>query len=107
MDRVVQSDVWARFSRLRRQRRVQTAVTLGLVFLGPVLAVATFLAMGPFNQDAASPALRLILLSDLIYVMVIAALVLARVMRLVADQLRPRDIATSPQFGKAVRPAHR
>ncbi len=86
MDRVVQSDVWARFSRLRRQRRVQTALTLGLVFLGPVLAVATFLAMGPFSQDAASPTLRLILLSDLVYVMVIAALVLARVMRLVADR---------------------
>jgi two-component system, NtrC family, nitrogen regulation sensor histidine kinase NtrY len=65
---------------------VQTAVTLGLVFLGPLLAVATFLAMGPFNQDATSPTLRLILLSDLVYVLVIAALVLARVMRLVADR---------------------
>ncbi|MCX7288144.1 MAG: PAS domain-containing sensor histidine kinase [Rhodobacterales bacterium] len=86
MDRAVQVDVWTRFSRLRRQRGVQTAVTLGLVFLGPVLAVATFLAMGPFNQDAASPVLRLILLSDLIYVLVVAALVLARVMRLLADR---------------------
>lgn len=86
MDRIVQGDVWARFSRLLRQRRVQTAVTLGLVFLGPVLAVATFLAMGPFNQDAASPVLRLILLADLIYVLAIAALVLARVMRLLADR---------------------
>lgn len=86
LDRAIHSDVWARFSRLRRQRRVQTAVTLGLVFLGPVLAVATFLAMGPFNQDAASPVLRLILLSDLIYVLVVAALVLARVARLIADR---------------------
>ena len=65
---------------------MQTALTLGLVFLGPVLAVATFLALGPFNQDAGSPALRLILLADLIYVLVIAALVLARVIRLVADR---------------------
>jgi len=65
---------------------VQTALTLGLVVLGPVLAVATFLAMGPFNQDAASPVLRLILLADLIYVLAIAALVLVRVMRLVADR---------------------
>ena len=54
---------------------MQTALTLGLVFLGPVLAVATFLAMGPFSQDATSPTLRLILLSDLVYVLVIAALV--------------------------------
>ena len=72
--------------RLRRHRRVQTAVTLGLVFLGPLLAVSTFLAMGPFSQDAGSPTLRLILLADLIYVLVIAALVLARVIRLVADR---------------------
>ena len=86
MERAVHRDVWLRFSRLRRQRRVQTALTLGLVFLGPVLAVATFLALGPFNQDAGSPTLRLILLADLIYVLVIAALVLARVIRLVADR---------------------
>ena len=86
MERAVHRDVWARFSRLRRQRRVQTAVTLGLVFLGPLLAVATFLALGPFNRDAASPVLRLILLADLIYVLVVAALVLARVVRLVADR---------------------
>ena len=86
MDRAASSDIWSRFSRLRRQRGVQTAFTLGLVFLGPVLAVATFLAMGAFNQDAASPVLRLILLSDLIYVLLIAALVLARVARLIADR---------------------
>ncbi|MBS3981976.1 MAG: PAS domain-containing sensor histidine kinase [Rhodobacteraceae bacterium] len=86
VDRAVHRDVWLRFSRLRRQRRVQTAVTLGLVFLGPVLAVATFLALGSINQSAASPVLRLILLADLIYVLVIAALVLARVARLITDR---------------------
>ncbi|KAF0114227.1 MAG: two-component system NtrC family nitrogen regulation sensor histidine kinase NtrY [Rhodobacteraceae bacterium] len=86
MDRAVTKDVWLRFSRLRRQRRVQTTVTLGIVFLGPVLAVLTFLALGPLNRGAASPALRLILLADLIYVLVIAALVLARVARLIADR---------------------
>lgn len=86
MDRAVTRDVWLRFSRLRRQRRVQTAVTLGLVFLGPVLAVATFLALGSINTSAASPVLRLILLADLIYVLVIAALVLARVARLIAER---------------------
>lgn len=65
---------------------MQTAVTLGLVFLGPVLAVATFLALGSINTSAASPVLRLILLADLIYVLVIAALVLARVARLITDR---------------------
>ncbi|MES2915997.1 MAG: PAS domain-containing sensor histidine kinase [Pseudomonadota bacterium] len=86
MDRAVTKDVWLRFSRLRRQRRVQTTVTLGIVFLGPVLAVLTFLALGPFNRGATSPALRLILLADLVYVLVIAALVLARVARLITDR---------------------
>ena len=65
---------------------MQTALTLGLVFLGPVLAVATFLALGTFDQGGGSPVLRLILLADLVYVLVIAALVLARVIRLVADR---------------------
>jgi two-component system, NtrC family, nitrogen regulation sensor histidine kinase NtrY len=86
VERAVTRDVWQRFSRLRRQRRVQTALTLGLVFLGPVLAVATFLALGSINTSAASPVLRLILLADLIYVLVIAALVLARVARLITDR---------------------
>jgi two-component system, NtrC family, nitrogen regulation sensor histidine kinase NtrY len=86
VERAVTRDVWLRFSRLRRQRRVQTALTLGLVFLGPVLAVATFLALGSINTSAASPVLRLILLADLIYVLVIAALVLARVARLITER---------------------
>ena len=77
-------DVWTRLSRLRRLRRVQTAMTLGLVFLGPVLVVATFLALGPMNQNTSSPTLRLILLTDLVYVLVVAALVLARVARMIA-----------------------
>jgi len=77
---------WDRLARLRRTRRVQTATTFGLVFLGPLLAVATFLALGPFSQGANSPALRLVLLSDLVYILILAALVLGRVARIVADR---------------------
>lgn len=83
-DRALRRDLWTRLSRLRRLRRLQTAMTLGLVFLGPVLVVATFLALGPLNQNTNSPTLRLILLSDLVYVLVVAALVLARVARMIA-----------------------
>ena len=86
LDRALRRDLWTRLSRLRRQRRLQTAMTLGLVFLGPVLVVATFLTLGPFNQGATSPSLRLILLADLVYVMVVATLVLARVARMIADR---------------------
>ncbi len=52
--------------------------------LGPLLAIATFLTLGPFNQSASSPALRLVLLADLIYILVVATLVLARVARMIA-----------------------
>ncbi len=61
--------------RLRRQRRLQNAATLGLVLLGPVLVLATFLVLGPLQQGAASGSLRLVLLADLVYVLVVAAIV--------------------------------
>lgn len=83
----VRSNTWMiRLARLRRQRRVQTLMTLGLAVVGPVLALATFFALGPFNLGAGSSVLRLILLTDLVYVLVVAALVLARVARIVADR---------------------
>ncbi|MDT8855812.1 PAS domain-containing sensor histidine kinase [Paracoccaceae bacterium Fryx2] len=88
MASALRSNTWLRLSRLRRQRRFQTAMTLGLVLLGPVLTIATFLALGPFNQGAGSPSLRLILLADFVYVLVVAALVLRRVARMVADRRR-------------------
>ncbi|WP_226934616.1 sensor histidine kinase NtrY-like [Pseudogemmobacter faecipullorum] len=75
-------------SRLRRRKRLQTALTLGLVFLGPVLVVASFLLLGPLNQNSNSPALRLILLADLVYVLLIAALVLNRILRMVSERRR-------------------
>ena len=52
---------------------------LGMVLLGPILALATFLVIGPFDLDASAPALRLILLADLVYVLVVVALVLGQV----------------------------
>ncbi|MGR3321044.1 MAG: HAMP domain-containing protein, partial [Pseudooceanicola sp.] len=75
---------WERLSRIRRQRRVQNAATLGLVTLGPALAIATYLVLGPFDQGASSLSLRLVLLADLVYVLVVAALVLQRVAQMIA-----------------------
>lgn len=74
--------------RLRKQRKYQTAMTFALVFLGPLLAVLTFLSLGPFALDADSSALRLIFLADLIYVLAIAALVMARVAQMVSARRR-------------------
>ncbi|MGB4788562.1 ATP-binding protein [Lentibacter algarum] len=71
-------------SKLRRRRRVQNFATLGLVILGPVLVLATFLVFGPFDQGARSPALRIVLLADLVYVLLVAALVMQRVAKMIA-----------------------
>jgi two-component system, NtrC family, nitrogen regulation sensor histidine kinase NtrY len=68
----------------RKTRRAKNAATLGLVVLGPALAVATFLVLGPFDQGASAPTLRFIMLADLVYVLVVAALVLGQVARLIA-----------------------
>ena len=81
---MAQGNTWLRLNRLRKRRRVQTWATLGLVVLGPVLAIATFLTLGPLNQTANSPSLRLVLLADLVYILVVATLVLAQVARMIA-----------------------
>lgn len=73
-----------RFNRWRRRRSVQNALTIGLVMLGPILTAATFaIISGPLEGGTASPGLRLILLADLIYILLIAALVLRRVLAMV------------------------
>jgi len=84
LERVAQGNTWLRLNRLRKRRRVQTWATLGLVVLGPALAIATFFTLGPLAQTANSPALRLVLLADLVYILVVATLVLARVARMIA-----------------------
>lgn len=80
----VQNKHWERFVRMRRQHRVQNLATFTLVFLGPVLALATFFLLGPLNAGAGDFRLRLVLLADVVYVLVIAALVGQRVAKVIA-----------------------
>jgi len=61
-------------------------MTFALVIMGPMLALGTFLALGPFDQSATSTSLRLILLADLVYVLTVAVLVLGRVARMISDR---------------------
>lgn len=70
--------------KLRRQRRARDFATTGLVVLGPFLALATFLILGPLDQGANDLSLRLILLADVVYILIIAALVLAQVARIIS-----------------------
>jgi len=82
--RTQKGSTWKKFQRIRRQRRVQNAATFALVLLGPVLAISTFLILGPLDQGQSSLSLRLILLADFVYVLLVAALVLQRIVGLVS-----------------------
>ncbi|GAA0294128.1 PAS domain-containing sensor histidine kinase [Rhodovulum strictum] len=63
---------------------MQNVATLGLVVLGPVLAIGTFLLLGPLDQGTTSHGLRAILLADLVYSLVVATLVVRQIARMVA-----------------------
>lgn len=55
-------------------------MTVGLVVLGPVLTALTFIILGgPLERGSTSPLLRLILLADLVYIIMVAGLVIQRV----------------------------
>jgi len=76
---------WERVARLRRLRLYRNAATLGLVLLGPALAGLTFAVMGPFaNAVSGGSLLRLVLLADLLYLIVLTGLVVARMAQIVA-----------------------
>ena len=57
----------SRLSRLRFKRRIATYVNIGLICLAPVLALVTYLVLGPIDQGRESNLLRVILLCDLLY----------------------------------------
>jgi len=63
---------------------LQTIAALVLVLLAPVLVMLTAAVLGPFASTPNLPSLRLVLLADLIYILLVAALVLARVLRMMA-----------------------
>ncbi len=78
----------ARLSRMRRQRRVQAVLTLGLAVLGPVLAGTTLALMGPLDRGGEGNGLRFVLLLDLVYLLALAGLVAGRMVRMVTARRR-------------------
>ncbi|MEM9910172.1 MAG: PAS domain-containing sensor histidine kinase [Pseudomonadota bacterium] len=79
---------WDKIGRLRRLQRLRGVAAFGLVVLGPILAILTYLVLGPLDQDASSNSLRAVLLADLVYVILVAALVLQRVAQMIAARRR-------------------
>jgi len=78
------SSRWESLNRLRKQRKLRNLATLTLVALGPILALLTFGALSFFEQGSPTLNLRFILLADMVYVLIVAALVLQRVARMIA-----------------------
>ena len=88
MAAVLSRHSWDRLVALRRRRSYRNAATLGLVLLGPALAALTFAVMGPFaGATSGGRMLRLVLLADLLYLIVLTGLVVARMARIVAAGL--------------------
>ncbi len=75
---------WHAVNQWRKQRKIRNLGTLSLVVLGPVLALITFSTISIFEQGAASRSLRFVLLTDLVYVLLVAALVIQTVGRMIA-----------------------
>ncbi|MEM7722392.1 MAG: PAS domain-containing sensor histidine kinase [Pseudomonadota bacterium] len=73
-------------SRLKDRPGFRLAGTFGLVVLGPILAVITFIDTGTLTDIEDSPQLRVILLIDMIYVLIVAALIMREVTRIVASR---------------------
>ena len=75
-----------RFLKTKTFDHVRTSSTIYLVFLGPFLAFATYVILGPFDLRAQSRLLQLVLLADLVYVITIVAFVILRILRIISQR---------------------
>ncbi|MBL1438012.1 MAG: PAS domain-containing sensor histidine kinase [Rhodobacteraceae bacterium] len=73
-----------RLGRWQRSRVVKTYLTLLLVVAGPVLTLSTALLLGAFNGPANPQLLRIILLADVVYTLILATFVARRIVRIIA-----------------------
>ena len=78
--------IWSRALQLRRQKRFSTVVNVGLVLLGPILVLGTYLVLGPLEQNARSNVIRLVVMADIIYVLVTVAMVSQRILRIISQR---------------------
>lgn len=67
-------------------KQFQSAINISLILLGPFLALATYLFLGPFNVAGQSLWLRFFLLLDLIYVLLIVGVVLVRILYVLSER---------------------
>ena len=75
----------------------QSVINIFLILLGPILAIATYFFLGPFNVAGQSVWLRFFLLLDLVYVLLIIGIVLVRIL-FVLSQRRSRLAGSKLHF---------
>ncbi len=73
-----------RLMRWQNNRAVKTYLTLILGIIGPVLALTTTLLLGAFSGPANPQLLRIILLADVVYTLILATFVARRIVRIIA-----------------------
>ncbi|MGB1331369.1 MAG: ATP-binding protein [Paracoccaceae bacterium] len=88
MAEILRNSRWIRYSNLRKLKRIQSYFTLIMIVLGPVLAVFTYLLLGPLDTGSRGTALRIILMCDLVYVLLIIGLLFQRIMAIIAQRRR-------------------
>ena len=73
---------------MRKLKRLQSYFTFIMIVLGPVFAVVTYLLLGPLDTGSRGTALRIILMCDLVYVLLIIGLLFQRIMAIIAQRRR-------------------
>ncbi|WP_179380016.1 sensor histidine kinase NtrY-like [Jannaschia marina] len=79
-----QREIVSRSFQWNGRRQIQAILALILVILGPVLVVLTFLSLGVRGPEGDLTWLRVVLLADFVYVLVIAALIVRQLTRMIA-----------------------
>ncbi|WCR10334.1 PAS domain-containing sensor histidine kinase [Paracoccus stylophorae] len=75
---------WDRLARIRIPRQWRGVLSWGVLLVGGLLAVATMTVLGPLSHGVESRVLRFILLLDLLYLICLIGLVVARMARLIS-----------------------
>lgn len=75
--------IWKRLNIWRKRRRIKSLFTILMGLLAPFLILTNYLVLRPSSGDISNDTVRLVLLVDLVYVLVIAALVAQRVIRMI------------------------
>jgi len=74
-------------------RKFRNWLTLGLVVLGPLLILATFIVLGGLDETSNQTFLRAVVLADVVYVITIAGLIAGRVARMISAR-RKRSVGS-------------